>query len=271
MSITAANPFAGSLARWDLVPDGEPIATHSSDLLPVRWGGAPAVLKVARESEEKFGSVLMSWWDGDGAARVFAHDADAVVLERAQGRRSLAQMARSGRDGEATRIICGVIARLHAPRATPLPHLIPLQHWFKELEPVAAAQGGILRRCAETARSLLAAERDAGVLHGDIHHDNILDFGPRGWLAIDPKRLHGERSFDYANLFCNPEHDPGLAVSRFAHRVEIVAEAAQLERRRLLQWILAWAGLSAAWWIGDGVSPEMDFKVAQQAAAELDR
>ena len=38
-----------------------------------------------------------------------------------------------------------------------------------------------------------------------MHHDNILDFGERGWLVIDPKRLHGERAFDYANIFCNPD------------------------------------------------------------------
>jgi hypothetical protein len=51
-------------------------------------------------------------------------------------------------------------------------------------------------------------------LHGDIHHDNILDFGRRGWLAIDPKRLFGERGFDYANLFCNPDlSDPSHPVA----------------------------------------------------------
>ncbi len=56
------------------------------------------------------------------------------------------------------------------------------------------------------ARSLLAAQREVGALHGDIHHGNILDFGPeRGWLAIDPNRLCGDRAFDYANLFCNPD------------------------------------------------------------------
>ena len=65
------------------------------------------------------------------------------------------------------------------------------------------------------------------VLHGDIHHDNILDFGKRGWLAIDPKRLQGERGFDYANLFCNPDlADPSRPIAaspgRFARRLEIV-------------------------------------------------
>ena len=118
--------------------------------------------------------------------------------------------------------------------------------------------------------------REIVVLHGDLHHDNMLDFGVRGWLAIDPKRLVGERGFDFANIFTNPDlADPTRPVStepgRFARRLEVVAEAARLERERLLRWILAWTGLSAAWYLGDGDSAAIDLQVAKLAAAELDR
>ena len=58
----------------------------------------------------------------------------------------------------------------------------------RELDAAAASHGGILVRCAQTARALLAQPREVGVLHGDLHHGNVLDFGVRGWLAIDPKR-----------------------------------------------------------------------------------
>jgi streptomycin 6-kinase len=263
--------FTEYLARWGLTPDGDPIVTHGSRLLPVRQGGVPAMLKVATEAEEKFGGLLMSWWDGEGAARVLAHDGEALLLERAEGKTSLSDMARHGRDEEATRIICDVVARLHARRGRPPPHLIPLAEWFRELEPAAAQQGGILALSAATARALLAAPQDVVVLHGDIYHDNILDFGARGWLAIDPMRLIGERGFDYANLFCNPDYETATAPDRFARRLAVVAEAAALERQRLLRWILAWAGLSVAWFLDDGVSLEIEFKVAEMAAAELNR
>jgi streptomycin 6-kinase len=46
---------------------------------------------------------------------------------------------------------------------------------------------------AATARELLAKPSEVVVLHGDIHRGNVLDFGPRGWLASDPKGLVGER------------------------------------------------------------------------------
>src|SRR3546814_9972968 len=53
--------FATYLDRWALTPDGAPIATHSSDLLPVRHDGVPAMLKIARGAEEKWGGGLMVW------------------------------------------------------------------------------------------------------------------------------------------------------------------------------------------------------------------
>lgn len=264
------------LRRWDLVPDRVPITTRAAWLLPVRRGEERAMLKLSFEEEERLGGVLMEWWDGDGAAAVLARDGTALLMERAMGHRSLATMARSGHDDEACRILCDVAARLHRPRMKRLPELIPLTHWFQALEPAAARHGGILMRCAETARQLLAEPCEVGVLHGDLHHDNVLDFGARGWLAIDPKRLVGERGFDFANIFTNPDlADPARPVAtepgRFLRRLNIVAETAGLERKRLLRWILAWTGLSAAWFLGDGDPAVTDLQIAQFAAAELDR
>ncbi len=174
-----------------------------------------------------------------------------------------------------TRILCAVIAELHAPRGKPLPELVPLPVWFEALEPAAAVHGGILARSADAARSLLADPRDVGVLHGDVHHDNVLDFGERGWLVIDPKRLEGERGFDYANIFSNPDMGGGgppvaTVPERFARRLGIVTELSGLDRGRLLRWILAYSGLSAAWCIGDNQSPEIDLRIAALAAAAID-
>jgi streptomycin 6-kinase len=261
--------FDAHLARWGLTPDGEPVFTASSSLLPVRRRGAPAMLKVAHEAEERAGARLMAWWDGDGAARVLEHAGDALLIERAMGDGSLADMARAGRDDDASRILCAAAARLHAPRGRPPPELVPLAWWFRALKPAAAAHGGVLLRADAAARGLLADPRETTVLHGDIHHGNVLDFGARGWLAIDPKGLVGERGFDFANLFCNPDVETATAPGRLARQVDVVAAAAGLERGRLLRWILAYAGLSAAWGLEEGDDPVLALAVAELAAAAL--
>jgi streptomycin 6-kinase len=180
--------FESYLDRWRLTADGDAITTHSSHLLPVLWNSRPAMLKIANDEAERAGGAVMQWWDGIGAAKVYACDADAVVLERAEGSRSLLAMAMNGEDDAASRIICDTVARLHAPRNKPLPDLIPLSRWFRELAPTARTYGDTLVDCSVIAEALLADPRDNVVLHGDIHHRNILDFqelrSTAGWRSI---------------------------------------------------------------------------------------
>lgn len=256
--------------RWNLTPDGEPIHTHSSDLLPVRFRGEAAMLKVARSSEERTGNALMVWLGGDGAARVLHHGGKAVVMERVEGDLNLTAMVYMGQDDEATQILCRAAAAVHRDRGIPLPNLPFLGWWFKALQD-AAQNGGLLQDAWATARALLASQQDVRPLHGDIHHGNVLHSRERGWLVIDPKGLIGERGFDYANIFCNPDLEVATAPGRLARQAHVVAEAAGLERHRLLQWVLAYAGLSAAWHLEDGeddlAAPTLE--VARIAAAEL--
>lgn len=264
--------FAPYLERWALVPDGAVITTAAARLLPVRRGDEPAMLKVATEPDERHGHLLLRWWDGEGAARLYEGDGEVLLLERALGTRSLTEAARSGRDDEATIILCDAIAALHTPRASPIPAgLVDLPTWFASLGPAARRHGGLLREAEAAARRLLSEPREVRPLHGDVHHDNVLDFGARGWLAIDPKHLIGERGFDYANLFCNPDMTGGPAVAtderRFYRRLEIVTQRSGLERGRLLEWILAWAGLSAGWILDDGDAPTVDLRIAELALA----
>ena len=103
-----------------------------------------------------------------------------------------------------------------------------------------------------------------------LHHDNVLDFGAMALgLPSDPKGLVGERGFDYANLFFNPwpaAADPG----RLQRRLALVVEASGLEPARLLQWILAYGGLSAAWTLESGMpdgGPGRALQIAEMAAA----
>ena len=270
--------FGAWLELWRLVPDGPPFESQArSWLLPVLKEGAPAMLKVAAGEDARRGGDLLAWYGGEGAARVLARDGPVLLLERLAGERDLAAMACSGHDDEATSIICGVVARLHLARAAPQPQLTPLSEWLRPLEPAAARHGGVLEKAAVAAAGLFAEPRESIPLHGDIHHRNVLDGEDRGWLAIDPQGLLGERGFDYANLFNNPDadsaHDPALQVATasgaFARRLKIVADLSSIEPKRLLQWVLAYSGLSAAWTLGSGGNPTVALTIAEIAAAAL--
>lgn len=262
--------FEPWLTRWGLTPEGAGFTSLAGKLLPVRHKEGPAILKLSSAHEEIAGGVLMDWWAGDGAARVLARDSEALLLERATGPRSLTAMARSDADDEATRILCTVGARLHATRSSqPPPSLVPLERWFRQLWPTAAAHGGLFAKSAKAARGLLDTPQDVGIVHGDLHHANVLDFGARGWLAIDPKGLLGERSYDFPHIIMNPDIETAAAPGRVARRVAVISEAAAIDPCRLLNWIVAYAGLSASWTLADGNDPWRALAIGEIAAAEL--
>jgi streptomycin 6-kinase len=262
--------FSPWLERWGLQVDGAPFqaAETGSRLLPVRAAGAAAMLKLGMTADEQRGSAVMAWWDGQGAAPVLAHDERALLMVRAEGTRSLAEMARTDDDG-ATRVICHTVADLHRPRKkTPPPQLPPLEQLFAGLRN-AAPTVARLARAEAMAAELLASPCDPVVLHGDIHHFNILDFGPLGWLAIDPWGYVGERAYDYANILKNPDLATMTAPGRLQRQIGVICDAAGLEPRRLLQWVFAHCGLSAAWSIEDGRDPSRALAVMDLAATEL--
>jgi streptomycin 6-kinase len=54
-------PFQSYIDRWWLTPEGQPVLTRTSRLLPVRSRSVAAMLKIAVEAEEELGNELMVW------------------------------------------------------------------------------------------------------------------------------------------------------------------------------------------------------------------
>jgi streptomycin 6-kinase len=256
-------------SKWRLTPDGEPIVTRTSRLYPVCRDGEPLMLRIALHVEERRGAELMVYYAGDGAVGVVAYEDEALLLDRV-GSPRLIEMAQRGQDDEASRIICGVVARLHAPRASPAPGgLVPLRTWFEALDAAAAGHGGVFSEAARMAAELLAQPTHPVVLHGDIHHGNILFDESSGWLAIDPKGLLGDRYFDYANIFCNPDAAMATAPGRLLHQAGVVGRAAGLKVDLLMRWIFVYSALSASWSIADGDDPAFVLRVAEIARGHM--
>lgn len=131
--------------------------------------------------------------------------------------------------------------------------------------------GPLPKRLVETAESLytdlLASQAGHVLLHGDLHHWNILSAQRQPWLAIDPKGIVGEPAYEVGAWMRNPV---GRILLRpdlprlFARRVDILAEELALDRQRIIAWSLAQAVLSAWWSIEDrGMGWEEAIEVAE--------
>ena len=122
----------------------------------------------------------------------------------------------------------------------------------------------------EMAEAHLASPSgEKAVLHGDLHHYNILSAEREPWLAIDPKGIVGEPEYEAAaflrnNLLDQPE--PRMVLSM---RLDQLAEEAGLDRERMIGWGIADRVLSA-WWSYEesGRADESDLAVAAMYAEQ---
>ncbi|MBW7461524.1 aminoglycoside phosphotransferase family protein, partial [Paenibacillus sepulcri] len=99
---------------------------------------------------------------------------------------------------------------------------------------------------------LLSSMKETRVLHGDLHHGNILSAEREPWLAIDPKGLIGEAEFEVIAYLRNHlmKHDnPGQVLER---RIDQLASHLKLDRERMISWGVCHCVLSAWWSVEDG-------------------
>lgn len=223
---TARLVAAGPFHVLKLAPPGQGLDAEIAALEAMRQRGAVALLRA------------------DAAA-------GALLLARARPGETLLGLARRD-DDAATRIAAGLIARLPCP--PPAGALFAAAAgWSRALAAGAGVlPAAMLDRAAGLLRDLAGSAPPPLLLHGDLHHANILRHGD-GWVAIDPKGLLGEPAAEAACLLRNPA-DPGL-LSRAPRRVAIIAETAGLDRARVLGWGYAGAVIAACWAVEDGTDP----------------
>ncbi|HET6313771.1 MAG TPA: aminoglycoside phosphotransferase family protein [Chloroflexia bacterium] len=243
--------------RWSLTVM-PPFALSYNYVAPaLRNDGRRIVLKVGFPGAELMSEIeALLLYDGRGIAQLLDTDQErgVLLLERLSPGTPLSRLTD---DEQATSIAAGVMRLLWRP--APPEHPFPtVARWALGLgrlrEHFGGTTGPFPARLVEQAESLfaelLASAPEQALLHGDLHHDNILAAEREPWLAIDPKGLVGEPAYEVGALMRNqlPQPLAGEYASRFlARRLDQLAEELGLERARLHGWSLAQAVLSA-WW-----------------------
>lgn len=180
--------------------------------------------------------------------RVLETAGDAVLLERAMPGMALDTFCAQGRDDEATHILCDIAERMQSARTTTegWPIVANKGAEFARYKPAGRLTQSLIDRAAKMFRELAASQHSRVLLHGDLHHENILRDDARGWLAIDPKGIVAELAYEFAAPLRNPDLS-SVTPERLNARVEIICARLKLERRRVLGWAFARNTLVALW------------------------
>jgi streptomycin 6-kinase len=247
-------------------------ALHAGD-------GRELVLKLGVPNRELLNEIeALARFEGRGCVRLLAADREqgALLLERLQPGTPLAALED---DAQATSIAAGVMRRLWCPLG-PVHSFPSVANWAAGLGRLRERFGGTSGPLPEALVSraeclfceLLDSMDEPVLLHGDLHHENILavDGGPSGevggraWLAIDPKGLAGEPAYEtgallrnpWPKLLCMPHPDRILA-----RRVDQLSAELGFDRERIVGWGLAQAVLSA-WWCIEDNAYSWDYPIA---------
>jgi len=246
--------------RWELtLLPAFPNLSYNYVAPAVRRDGSEAVLKLGVPHRELRSEVAaLTHYAGAGCARLLAADADhgALLLERLRPGDLLRAHVYTD-DVQSTTILAEVMAALWRP--APAAHeLLTIAVWAAELATLRPTFGGgagpfpphLVDIAEHLFAELLASCTTPVVLHGDLHHENVLAAQGGRWLAIDPKGVVGEREFEVYALLRNPlgwplaQPDPARVLRR---RIDQVADRLGLDRERMRLWSVAQCVLSA-WW-----------------------
>lgn len=252
------NLIADYEKRWSLtVQPPFPDLSYNYAAPAVRADGVACVLKIGVVNPELLCEIeALRLYDGQGIVRLLAADPaqGVLLLERLQPGTPLVTVAD---DEKATAVAAQVMQQLW--RSVPSDHSFPtVADWARGMERLRrefnGGTGPFSTRLVETAESLFAellpSQAEPVLLHGDLHHWNILQAQRAPWLALDPKGVVGEPAYEVGAWLRNPidwlTHWPDLKRIQ-TRRIDQFAEMLGINRQRLVGWSIAQAVLSA-WW-----------------------
>jgi streptomycin 6-kinase len=201
---------------------------------------------------------------GRGCVKLIAADAMEHVLlaERIEPGFSLRALSGGRDDDSATLAAAAVTRNLHAASA-PTAYCKTTADWGRDFEPYlerykganAPIPVGTVERARRVYFELEDSSANRVLLHGDLHHDNILVSDRGGWLAIDPKGIAGEPAYETGALVRNlwrdlRDIDDPVRLTR--RRIDLLASELSLDRDRIRGWAYSQAVLAAVWGVEDG-------------------
>jgi streptomycin 6-kinase len=257
----------GAARQWDLRLGATFNLSFNWVAAVTQSDGTDAVLKLGPSEPGHLAdeAAALEAFDGEGAVRLLRYDGDrgALLIERAAPGELLRSLV-PRRDLEATAAIISLTKRLHR---RPGPNC-----GLPDLEGEAESFSGHLRtypgddplprrlvqRAGELFDQLCATAPRRVVLHGDLHHDNVLSATREPWLAIDPHGVVGDPGYDVGAMLYNP--DPHIRADELLalvpRRVEQLAAGLDLTTERVVCWGFVVAVLSEVWTAQGGGIPD---------------
>lgn len=251
--------IAEAQARFDLQV-GAPVAdlSHNYTATAHNAAGMPIIIKFCVPSDEVVHEInALKLMQGDAVVQLFDADLDlgVLLLEKIEPGQNLITVAS---DEVATEIFADLIQKICCKPDEDV-NFPTTQEWFARLEKQIHLPDTFNRKHIDyahgIAQELHQELSDPVLLHGDLHHFNMLSSERVPWLVIDPKGVMGPREYEVGAFLRNPIPSVaarGDAKRILGNRLSILAEKLQFEQQKLAAWGFSQAILACVWSLDAG-------------------
>ena len=214
-----------------------------------KFRGMEAVVKVSPRNKDIRREVeALKHFNGVGMAKLLAYNHTAIIIERVIPGTFL-----SKKDTASVKIACEVMQKLHLSSTDfDKSHFMDIDEWLAPIDKTWHFREDILERSRQYKQELLPKYKKRILLHGDLHHDNILKLGD-SYVAIDPKGVIGHPINDAWNFVIDYEKD-----------TKFIAEFFGFDLEDLRKWYFIHLVLSICWCLEDNISPERFIKILER-------
>ena len=212
------------------------------------------VLKVGLKNVIGSEIIALQKFQGDDCVKLinFDEEKSGLLLEYIQPGTSLKDLFLGGQEERSIKIFVDVVKKLHEDKNCfelstfkTVEQRLDLLYQFKSNQ----ISDRLLDKSCMVSDKLIRTQEQLRLLHGDLHHENILQRGDE-WVAIDPQGVVGELECEVASFMCNPmftllqqQNLQQLIENRFV----LVSKFLNFDKQRLIDWSFVQAVLAACY------------------------
>lgn len=229
-----------------------PHLSHNLILFAIQ-GGVPVVLKLSLPGKDFEQEVrVLKIFGGQGVVKLLDFDLkNGGMLQEAVLPGTHLKKLFPDEEEQTISIAVGLMRQIHAVKLDAEASNLPkIESWLASLHAnYPDIPNELMMRARSLASDLIKSQGAPVLLHGDLHHDNILK-NKDDWMAIDPKGVIGEPAYEVGAFIRNPlpelfenKHIKEIISKRF----DCFSALLGVDRQRLINWSFVQAVLAACW------------------------
>lgn len=247
------------LKKWKLTNASQLTKTATGHIYKVDSINGPAILKIFTDTgivNESAGTIFLKNLAGKGAAKLYEYDDRAQLIEYLPGH-NLYHFSKKNNEDEATKNFIEIIKKIHScENFLDKNKLTPIKDLFKLFDRINPPDDliSVFNKARKLSRHLLATQVTEVLLHGDLHHENILKNNNGEFVCFDPKGMIGDPAYELGTTLKNPWDCPEISqnIETFKSRALNFSKELNLPLERIIGFAFIHLCLSIGWAIEDG-------------------